>query len=86
MDLFAEASGDRSIPLLVDITGTPSLTRNARVAFSQRCPASRIAVLGNAPTHQVMASFLEVVTTFPVPVRYFTSERAAVKWLSDGAS
>jgi hypothetical protein len=33
-----------------------------------------------------MASFLEVVMTFPVPVRYLTSERAAVGWLSDHAS
>jgi len=82
LDLVDEASAGRERPLLVDLTGTPGMSREARVAFSRRCSASRIAVLGTSPVHRVITNFLEEVTFVPVPIRYFTSESAAVAWLS----
>ncbi len=82
MDLVDEANAGRQRPLLVDIAGTPSMSRDARIAFSRRYSASKIAVLGSTPVHRVITAFLEEVTFVPVPIRYFDSEASAVAWLS----
>jgi hypothetical protein len=49
MNLVDEANAGRQRPLLVDITGTPSMSREARIVFSRRYSASKIAVLGRSP-------------------------------------
>lgn len=71
-------------PLLVDMTGTATLTRPARMAFTRKCSASRIALLGRSPVDRVIANFALGVSAVPVPTRFFTSEPAAVAWLCDG--
>jgi hypothetical protein len=71
-------------PLLVDMTGTAALTRDARMIFSRRCSASRIALLGRSPVDRVIANFALGVSAVPVPTRFFTSEALAVAWLTDG--
>jgi len=71
-------------PLLVDMTGTATLTRPARVTFTRRCSASMIALLGNSPVDRVIANFALGASSVPVPTRYFTSEPTALAWLSRG--
>ena len=90
-DLAAEAmtmvdalNGDRERPLLVDMTGTAVLTREARQRFSLRCTASRIALLGTSAVDRVIANFALGVSATPVPTRFFTAEPAALAWLRDG--
>lgn len=68
-------------PLLVDMTGTATLTRPARVTFTRKCSASRIALLGQSPVDRVIANFALGVSSVPVPTRFFTSEPSAVAWL-----
>ena len=68
-------------PLLVDMTGTTALTRDARAAFSHRCAASAIALLGQSPVDRVIANFALGVSAVPVPTRFFTSRAAAEEWL-----
>lgn len=84
MALVDEANADREWPLLVDMTGTAALTRDARMAFMRRCSASRIALLGRSPVDRVIANFAMGRNSVPVPTRFFTSEPAAVAWLRDG--
>jgi len=84
MALVDEANADRERPLLVDMTGTAELTRDARMTYMRRCSASRIALLGRSPVDRVIANFAMGVSSVPVPTRFFTSEAAAVAWLRDG--
>lgn len=84
MELVDLTNADRERPLLVDMTGTAALTRDARMTFTRRCSASRIALLGRSPVDRVIANFALGVSSTPVPTRFFTSELAAVAWLRDG--
>jgi hypothetical protein len=85
MALVDATNAGRERPLLVDMTGTAALTREARMTFSRRCSASRIALLGSSPVDRVIANFALGVSAVPVPTRFFTSELLAVAWLTDGA-
>jgi hypothetical protein len=80
-----ELNGDKERPLLVDMTGTAVLTREARQTFARKCSASRIALVGKSAVDRVIANFALGVSYVPVPTRFFTSEPAALAWLRDGA-
>jgi hypothetical protein len=71
-------------PLLVDMTGTATLTREARMAFTEKCSASMIALLGRSAVDGVIANFALGVSAPPVPTRFFTSDPAALAWLRHG--
>ena len=79
-----ELNGALRRPLLVDMTGTATLTREARVVFTEKCSASMIALLGRSAVDAVIANFALGVSTPPVPTRFFTSDPAAVAWLCSG--
>jgi hypothetical protein len=81
MTLVDELNGPLERPLLVDMTGTAQLTREARMTFGRRCSASRIALLGRSEVDRVIANFALGVTRTPVPTRFFTSEAGALRWL-----
>ena len=68
-------------PMLIDITNTQSVTRQARSVFSVRCAASRIALLGSNPVNRVIANFAMARRTLPCPTRFFTSRHEAMYWL-----
>lgn len=84
MGLVDMTNVDRERPLLVDMRGTATLSRDARMVFRRKCSASRIALLGRSPVDRVLANFAMSVGSVPVPTRFFTSELAAVTWLRDG--
>jgi hypothetical protein len=60
-------------PMLIDITNTQRVTRQARSVFSIKCAASRIALLGSNPVNRVIANFAMARRTLPCPTRFFTS-------------
>jgi hypothetical protein len=72
-----------SRPLLVEMHGTDTPTREARKRFSERCSATRIALLGASAVDRVRASLAPEPgrVGYPVPTRFFTSETTAVAWL-----
>jgi hypothetical protein len=84
MVMVDELNGGRERPLLVDMTGTATLTRDARMVFTEKCSASPIALLGRSAVDRVVANFALGVSAPPVPTRFFTSEPAAVAWLCHG--
>jgi hypothetical protein len=77
-----------SRPLLVEMHGTETPTREARRRFSERCSATRIALLGASAVDRVRASLAPEPgrVGYPVPTRFFTSETTAVEWLLEAAS
>jgi hypothetical protein len=85
MDAVNVVNGDRRAPLLVDMSGTDTPTREARMQFGRPSAASRIALLGASPVDRVRASIALVPQElgYPVPTRFFTSEDTALAWLLD---
>jgi hypothetical protein len=73
----------RRRPMLVDMTATGNLTRDARVVFAQKSAASAIALLGKSAVDRVIANFALGVSPVPVPTRFFTTESVALAWLRD---
>ena len=67
-------------PLLVDMTLTASLSREAQSLFNQRC-ATRIALLGTSPVDRILASWVLSAQEQPCPKRFFNSADEARKWL-----
>ena len=82
MKLLDELNEGCKRPLLVDMRDMSSITRSARQAFADETTASRLALLGRSPVDKVIANFTVSVIRVPVPVRYFTSEPAALAWLT----
>lgn len=76
-----ELNGARTRPLLVEMAGSETPTREAREHFGRRCTASRIALLGVSAVDRMQASFAPRGGGFPVPTDFFTSETAALAWL-----
>jgi len=77
-----------SRPLLVEMHGTETPTREARRRFSERCSATRVALLGASAVDRVRASLAPEPgrVGYPVPTRFFTSETTAVEWLLEASS
>ena len=84
MAMVDELNAGQQRPLLVDMTGTATLTREARMAFTEKCSAAIIALVGRSAVDSVIANFALSVSAPPVPTRFFTSDPAAVAWLCHG--
>jgi hypothetical protein len=76
-------NGARKRPLLVDMSGTARLTREARETFRRDCQVSRLAIVGTSAVDKVIANFGMRVTTIAIPSRFFTSLPAALAWLRE---
>ena len=83
MGTVDELNGDRKRPLLVDLTGTATVTREARSVFSRECQVSRMALVGRSAVDRVLANFAVKVSSIAIPSRYFTSVPAALAWLRE---
>ncbi|MDR6987563.1 hypothetical protein J2Y66_002045 [Paenarthrobacter nitroguajacolicus] len=81
-----EVAGDAEYPMLIDITNTQAVTRQAKSAFSIKCAASRIALLGTNPVSRVIANFAMARRSMPCPTRFFKSRDEALAWLLGASS
>lgn len=72
----------RGKPLLVDMRNAGNTSSGARDVFGMPHAASRVALLGESPVDEVIASFFTRAHRPPRPTRYFTSEPEAIIWLS----
>ena len=70
-------------PLLIDMTGTSFLTRQARYAFADANTAARIALLGSSPVDRMIVNFCLRRNPAPCPTRFFTSSTEAMAWLQE---
>ena len=79
-------SADRRRPMIVDMTRTAAVTRQARTVFLEPGAASRIALLGRSPVDRVIAE-LHPRGSATCPVRPGSSPptSAALTWLTEAA-
>lgn len=71
-------------PMLVDMSTTKSVAREARSVFGEPSAASRIALLGHSPVDRVIANFTLGVSTVPCPTKFFTDRDRALAFLREG--
>jgi hypothetical protein len=76
-----QLNGGRTRPLLVDMTGTNTLTREARETFRGDVLVSVMALVGQSAVDRVIANFGLRVSSLRIPARYFTSVAAGLDWL-----
>lgn len=76
-------NGDHKRPLLVDMTGTANVTRDARGAFSRECQVSRMALVGRSAVDRMIVNFALKVSRIAIPSRFFTSLPVAMAWLRE---
>lgn len=80
----AAAIAGRRMPLLVKLAGVRTMDRAARRTFgsaSADMGVTAVALLATSPTQRVLANFFMNLTAPPVPVRMFTDEAKAWRWL-----
>lgn len=76
-------SPDRDRPLLVDMKAASNTSAAARDVFGVPHAASKIALLGESPVDRIIANFFIGVHRPQRPTQYFTSEQAAITWLTE---
>jgi hypothetical protein len=81
LELFAEASGSRRLPLLVDMSEVKAMTREARGVFADDRAMLALALVGQSPVVQVIANFALGLSRPSVPTKFFTSAQEAETWL-----
>lgn len=81
MATINELAGGAEYPMLIDMSNTRTVTRQAKAVFSVRCAASRIALLGSSPVSRVIANFAMARRAMPCPTRFFASREEATAWL-----
>jgi len=77
-------AGEKRVPVLVDLRGIRSQSRQARdyLSSSEMQPMfAAVALLIASPVSQVVGTFFMRLRQQPVPTRLFLDEEQAVDWL-----
>jgi hypothetical protein len=80
-------AGNRRLPVLVDLRGIRSQSREARDYLSSEVMApmfAAVALLIASPVSQVVGNFFMRLRHQPLPTRLFLDEQQAVRWLLEG--
>ncbi len=83
-DATSSVAAGRRRPVLVDLRGIRSQTREARDFFSNQGVASEVvavALLVASPVSKVIGNFFLRLRLQPVPTQLFGDEQSAVEWL-----
>lgn len=81
------ALAGRRMPLLVRLAGIRSMDREARQVFGAAGPdtgITAVALVATSPVQRVLANFFLTLSRPPVPVRMFTDDNSARRWLLTG--
>jgi len=79
-----ELKNKDKVPILVDLRKIKSISKEARAHFSMNGRAgagNAIALIIKSPVSKIIGNFYISLEKPPVPVRLFTNEKEAVKWL-----
>ena len=82
---IAHVAGGVPRPVLVDLTGVKSISRDARAYYTSEEAATHYtaaAMLVGSPLSRVIGNFYIGLNRLPKPTRLFTAEDGALEWLS----
>lgn len=74
-------TGGNTVPVLLNLTGVCSISREARSIYSNATTVAAYALLGETPVDRVIAHFLLGTEPPSCPSHFFTSEADALAWL-----
>jgi hypothetical protein len=76
-------TGNRAYPAYADLSGVKEVSREARSYFSKEAgeDLKAIALIIRNPVTRMMANFFMKFNQPHYPIRFFTSDQDAVKWL-----
>lgn len=77
-----KATGDRRVPLLVDLTAIASITREARQYFAAQELTIAQAIVTRSSVGRVIGNFFLGLNRPRFPTKLFASEEAALEWLA----
>lgn len=75
-------SGDVCPPMLVELNGMVTLTRNALLRFAKNLNIAAMAIVGPSAVDKAIADFFTEVHDPPYPTRYFQHQDNALRWLT----
>ena len=79
-----QLSGHRPVPLLVDLSGSRAISKEAREYLSSDESARTtlgVALLVSSPVSRVIGKFFFTLNTPPFPLRIFSAQAEALDWL-----
>ncbi len=84
--VMSKLSEGKAYPILVDLTGLKSITREARHYFGEeitRHEARAVALLFGSAVTQVIGNFFLRFNNPKIPIKLFSSETQALTWLRE---
>ncbi len=86
MASIAKFAGDQgSVPVLVDVRNAKGIARDARNYYSDseetQATCRRVALLIGSPVSMVMGTVMLGLSKPKAPLKLFTDEKAAIRWL-----
>ncbi|MDQ0736179.1 DUF7793 family protein [Arthrobacter agilis] len=75
-------SRDAYPPMLVQLNGMVTLTRNALLRFAKDLDVVAMAIVGPSAVDKAIADFFTEVHEPPYPTRYFQHQEHALAWLT----
>ena len=86
LQIFSELSSGKKLPVLIDLNGLNSIPRECRTYYASDKTAailSAVALLVGTHKSRVIGNFFIGLNKSLMPVKLFTSEDKALKWLAD---
>ncbi|WP_052665176.1 STAS/SEC14 domain-containing protein [Nitriliruptor alkaliphilus] len=83
VEAIATLAGGEPTPVLVDLRGTRTVSREARRIFRESRAPSKLAMYVGSPLSRTIANFFIGVARPDVPARVFTDLDDAQGWLLD---
>ncbi len=83
--VFKQLAKAKKVPILIDIRGVNSVTREARGTASSPEAiniAAATVLLISSPVSRVIGNFFMGLNKPPYPIKLFTSEEKAIAWLT----
>lgn len=75
-------SGDCVLPLLIDMRSIHSISHDAREYYGKNEHSSAVVLLIHSPVSRIIGNFFLGLNKPKVPMKLFSSETEALKWLS----
>ncbi len=79
-------SEGKPLPMLVDLTGLKSITKEARNYFGKEVTSHNLSAVGllfTSAVTQVLGNFFLRFNRPEIPVKLFNSETQAIRWLKE---
>lgn len=79
-------AGDRKLPVMIDMSKLKRISREARAYYASEAPArysTAQALIASSKVSSMIGNFVLGLQRYPMPLKLFTSEEKALRWLRE---